>query len=74
MYTDRCGNTCRPKCRAKGSEEKAQIEELRHTDRTNVEPEMYDHTSCCCYYYYTFGILMMGHKYTQYLFSSVFPY
>ena len=24
---------------------KAQIQELRHRDRTNVEPEMYDHTS-----------------------------
>ena len=24
--------------------EKAQIQELRHRDRTNVEPEMYDHT------------------------------
>ena len=45
MYTDRCGNTCRPKCHAKGSREKAQIQELRQRDRTNVEPEMYDHTS-----------------------------
>ena len=45
MYTDRCGNTCGPKCRVKGSGEKAQIQELRHRDRTNVEPEMYDRTS-----------------------------
>ena len=29
----------------KGRGEKAQIQELRHRDRTNVEPEMYDRTS-----------------------------
>jgi hypothetical protein len=35
--------------RAKGSGEKAQIQELRHRDRTNVEPEMYDHTYLLTY-------------------------
>ena len=29
----------------KGSGGKAQIQELRHRDRMNVEPKMYDHTS-----------------------------
>jgi hypothetical protein len=33
MYIDRCGNTRRQKCCAKGS------------GTTNVEPEMYDYTS-----------------------------
>ena len=44
MYTDRCDNTSRPKCRAKGSAEQTEIQELRYRDRTNVEHGMYGHT------------------------------
>ena len=45
MHTDRCGKTRRQKCRAKGSGKKVKIEEYNHGHKTNVEPEMYDHTS-----------------------------
>jgi predicted Ser/Thr protein kinase len=44
MHTDRRGCTCRQKCGAKGSGE-VKIQELKHRDTTNVEPEMYDYTS-----------------------------
>jgi hypothetical protein len=44
MHTDRRGHTCRQKCGAKGIGE-VKIQDLMHTDRTNVEPEMYDYTS-----------------------------
>jgi len=44
MHTDRCGNTCRQKCCAKGSGKEVKIQEFMHTDTTNVEPEMYDYT------------------------------
>jgi len=45
MYTDRCGNTRRQKCRAKGSRKKVKIQEFRYRDTVNVEPEMYHYTS-----------------------------
>ena len=45
MHTDRCGNICRQKCRAKGSGKEVKIEEFMYRDTTNVEPEMYDYTS-----------------------------
>ena len=44
MHIDRCGNTCRQNCRAKGSGKEVKIQELRYRDITNVEPEMYDYT------------------------------
>jgi len=40
MHTDRCGNTRRQKCRAKGSGKEVKIQELKYRDKTNVEPEM----------------------------------
>ena len=45
MYTDRCGNTRRQKCCAKGSGKEVKIQEFMYRDTTNVEPEMYDYTS-----------------------------
>jgi len=39
MNTDRCGNTRRQKCRAKGSGKVAKIQEVMYRDTTNVEPE-----------------------------------
>ena len=45
MHTDRCGNTCRQKCCAKGSVKEDKIQEFMYRDTANVEPEMYDHTS-----------------------------
>ena len=45
MHTDRCGNTRRQKCCAKGSRKEVTIQEFMYTDTTNVEPEMYDYTS-----------------------------
>jgi len=44
MHTDRCGNTRRQKCCAKGSGKGFIIQEFRYRDTTNVEPEMYDYT------------------------------
>jgi len=44
MHTDRCGNTRRQKCCAKGSGKEVKIQET-YRDKTNVEPEMYDYTS-----------------------------
>ena len=44
MHTDRCGNTCRQKCCAKGSGKEVEIQEFMYRDTTNVEPEMYDYT------------------------------
>ena len=41
MHTDRCGNTRRQKCRAKGSGKEIKIQEFMYRDTTNVEPEMY---------------------------------
>jgi len=45
MHTDRCGNTRRQKCCAKGSGKEVKIQEFVYRDRANVEPEMYD---CTC--------------------------
>jgi len=45
MHTDRCGNTCRQKCCAKGSGKEVKIQEFMYKETTNVEPEMYDYTS-----------------------------
>jgi len=45
MHTDRCGNTRRQKCRAKGSGKEVKIQEFRNRDTTNVKPAMYDYTS-----------------------------
>ena len=45
MHTDRCGNTCRQKCCAKGRGKEVKIKEFMYRDTANVEPEMYDHTS-----------------------------
>ena len=45
MHTDRCGNTCRQKCCAKGSGKEVKIQDFRCRDTTNLEPEMYDYTS-----------------------------
>jgi hypothetical protein len=45
MHTDRCGNTGRQKCCAKGSGKEVKIQEFMYRDTTNVELEMYDYTS-----------------------------
>ena len=45
MHTDRCGNTRRQKCCAKGRGKEVKIHEFMYRDTTNVEPEMYDYTS-----------------------------
>ena len=45
MCTDRCGNTRRQKCSAKGSGKEVEIQEFMYRDTTNVEPEMYDYTN-----------------------------
>ena len=45
MHTNRCGNTRRRKCFAKGSGKEVKIQELMYRGTTNVEPEMYDYTS-----------------------------
>jgi len=42
MHTDRCGNTCRQKCCAKGSEKEVKIQEFMYRDTAHVEPEMYE--------------------------------
>ena len=45
MHTNRCGNTRRQKCCAKGSGKEVKIQEFMYGDKTNVEPGMYDYTS-----------------------------
>jgi len=45
VHTDRCGNTRRQKCCAKGSGKEVKIQEFRYRNTTNVETEMYDYTS-----------------------------
>jgi len=45
MHTDRCDNTFREKCFAKGIGKEVKIQELMYRDTTNVEPEMYDYTN-----------------------------
>ena len=46
MHTNRCGNTRRQKCCAKGSGKEVEIQKFMYVyiDKTNVEPEMYDYT------------------------------
>jgi hypothetical protein len=44
-HTDRCGNTCRQKCHAKGRREETRIREIMYRDTTYVEHEMYDYPS-----------------------------
>ena len=44
MHADRCGNTGRQKCCAKGSGKEVKIQQFIYRDTTNVEPEMYDYT------------------------------
>ena len=39
MHTDRCGNTCRQKCCAKGSGKEVKIQEFVYRDTANVEPD-----------------------------------
>ena len=43
MHTDRCGNTCRQKCCAKGSGKEVKIQEFMYRDTMKVESEMYDY-------------------------------
>jgi len=45
MHADRCGNTGRQKCCAKGSGKEVKIQVFMYRDTTNVEPEMNDCTS-----------------------------
>ena len=45
MHADRCGNTRREKCCAKGSGKEVKIQEFMYRDTTNVERIMYDCTS-----------------------------
>ena len=45
MLTDRCGNTRRQKCCAKGSGKEVKIQESGYRGKTNVEPEIHDYTS-----------------------------
>ena len=45
MHTNRCGNTRRQKCCAKGSGKEVKVQEFMYRGTTNVEPEMYDYTS-----------------------------
>ena len=40
MHTERCGNTRRQKCRAKGSGKEAKIQKFMYRHTTNVDPEM----------------------------------
>jgi hypothetical protein len=44
MHTDRCGNTGRQKCCAKGSGKEVKIQQFVYRDAANVEPKMYDCT------------------------------
>ena len=39
-HTDRCGNTHREECRAKGSGKEGKIQEFMYRDTTNVDREM----------------------------------
>ena len=45
MQANKCGNTRRQKCCAKGSGKEVKIQEFMYRDTTNVEPEMYDYNS-----------------------------
>ena len=48
MHTDRCGNTRRQKCCVKRSGREVKIQQFRHRETMNVEPEMYDYTGNNC--------------------------
>ena len=43
-HTNRCGNTRRQKCCAKGSGKEVKVQEFMYRGKTNVEAEMYDYT------------------------------
>jgi len=43
MHTDKCCNTRRQKCCAKGSGKEVKIQGFMYRDTTNVEPEMYNY-------------------------------
>jgi len=45
MHTDRCGNTRKQTCCAKGRGKKVEIQEFMYRDTTNVEPVIYEYTS-----------------------------
>jgi len=45
MHTDRCGNTRRQNCCAKGSGKEDKIQDFMYRYKMNVEPEMYNNTS-----------------------------
>ena len=45
MHTDKCGNSCREKCCAKGRRKEVKIQDFMYRDPTNMEPEVYGHTS-----------------------------
>ena len=45
MHTDRCGNTRRQKCCAKGSGKEVKIQEFLYRGTTNVGPGMHYYTS-----------------------------
>ena len=45
MHTDRCGNTRKQECHAKGSRKEVKIQEFMCKDTMGEEPEMYDYTS-----------------------------
>ena len=45
MHADRCCNTRRQKCCAKGSGKEVKIQEFMYRDTMNVEPERYNCTS-----------------------------
>jgi hypothetical protein len=44
LHIDRCGNTRRQKCCAKGSGKEVKIQEFMYRDTKKVETEMYDYT------------------------------
>ena len=48
MHTNRCGNTGRQKCCAKGSGKEVKVQEFMYRDSKNEEHEMYDYTSNNC--------------------------
>ena len=45
MHTDRCGNTCRQKCCAKGRGKEVKYKSLCIETQRNLELEMYDYTN-----------------------------
>jgi hypothetical protein len=45
MHTNRCGNTSRQKCHAKGTRNENKMQEIMYGNTTNVKHEIYDYTS-----------------------------